>query len=175
MAVSVDKERPHGWLGKLYDQAKSYNRHPIYELERITEQAFSDGVIDNRRYTVVQYRVSLPGYERETLKQVSIRLGTKIGTNVLNLEFDIYQSYQEYLPEEVRGLIVASNSLEDITELKHQILNVDEVSLMLRVHSNSVRRWSDLGILHAFRVGVRGDRRFKMEDIKAYIESTKTS
>jgi DNA-binding transcriptional MerR regulator len=30
---------------------------------------------------------------------------------------------------------------------------------------NTVRRWSNQGILRAYRLGPRGDRRFKREDI----------
>ncbi len=36
---------------------------------------------------------------------------------------------------------------------------------MLNIHINTVRRWSDQGILKAYRIGPRGDRRFVREDI----------
>jgi len=45
------------------------------------------------------------------------------------------------------------------------MLTVREVSEILHVHTNTLRRWSDLGILKAYRIGPRGDRRFKQEDI----------
>lgn len=45
------------------------------------------------------------------------------------------------------------------------MLTVREVSQILHVHSNTLRRWSDLGIIRAYRIGPRGDRRFKQEDI----------
>ena len=45
------------------------------------------------------------------------------------------------------------------------MLTVREVSQILHVHSNTLRRWSDLGIIKAYRIGPRGDRRFKHEDI----------
>jgi excisionase family DNA binding protein len=45
------------------------------------------------------------------------------------------------------------------------MLTVREVSQILHVHSNTLRRWSDRGIIKAYRIGPRGDRRFKLEDI----------
>jgi excisionase family DNA binding protein len=45
------------------------------------------------------------------------------------------------------------------------MLTVREVSQLLHVHTNTLRRWSDQGILKAYRIGPRGDRRFKPEDI----------
>lgn len=45
------------------------------------------------------------------------------------------------------------------------MLTVREVSRLLHIHSNTLRRWSDQGIIKAYRIGPRGDRRFKPEDI----------
>jgi excisionase family DNA binding protein len=45
------------------------------------------------------------------------------------------------------------------------MLTVREVSQLLHVHSNTLRRWSDQGIVKSYRIGPRGDRRFKAEDI----------
>ena len=45
------------------------------------------------------------------------------------------------------------------------MLTVREVSQLLHVHSNTLRRWSDQGIIKAYRIGSRGDRRFRAEDI----------
>jgi excisionase family DNA binding protein len=49
--------------------------------------------------------------------------------------------------------------------LTDNMLTVREVSLILHVHSNTLRRWSDLGLIKAYRIGPRGDRRFKQDDI----------
>jgi excisionase family DNA binding protein len=49
--------------------------------------------------------------------------------------------------------------------LTDNMLTVREVSQILHVHSNTLRRWSDQGIIKAYRIGPRGDRRFKQEDI----------
>jgi excisionase family DNA binding protein len=51
------------------------------------------------------------------------------------------------------------------SDLTDNMLTVREVSQILHVHSNTLRRWSDQGIIKAYRIGPRGDRRFKQEDI----------
>jgi excisionase family DNA binding protein len=51
------------------------------------------------------------------------------------------------------------------SNLTNNMLTVREVSQILHVHSNTLRRWSDQGIIKAYRIGPRGDRRFKQEDI----------
>jgi excisionase family DNA binding protein len=49
------------------------------------------------------------------------------------------------------------------------LLAVREVAQLLHIHSNTVRRWSDQGILKAYRISRRGDRRFKREDIARFL------
>lgn len=44
-----------------------------------------------------------------------------------------------------------------------------EVANMLGVHVNTVRRWANRGILEAYSVGPRGDRRFKQRDIESFL------
>lgn len=45
------------------------------------------------------------------------------------------------------------------------MLTVQEVAKILYVHENTVRRWSNLGVIRAFRISHRGDRRFRRDDI----------
>ena len=49
------------------------------------------------------------------------------------------------------------------------MLTVSEVARLLSVHINTVRRWSNQGILNAYRVGSRGDRRFRQEDVASFL------
>jgi len=44
-------------------------------------------------------------------------------------------------------------------------LTIREASDMLHIHINTLRRWSDKGIIRAYRLGPRRDRRFKRSDI----------
>jgi excisionase family DNA binding protein len=45
------------------------------------------------------------------------------------------------------------------------MLTANEVARLLNVHVNTVRRWSNWGILRAYRIGRRGDRRFQRLDV----------
>ena len=49
------------------------------------------------------------------------------------------------------------------------MLTIGEVAQLLNVHINTVRRWSNQGILKAYRIGHRGDRRFREEDISSFL------
>ena len=49
------------------------------------------------------------------------------------------------------------------------VLTVGETAQTLHVHENIVRRWSDRGILKPYKINVRGDRRFKKEDIETLL------
>ena len=49
------------------------------------------------------------------------------------------------------------------------LLTVREVARLLHVHSNTVRRWSDQGLLRSYRISRRGDRRFRREDITHFV------
>jgi excisionase family DNA binding protein len=49
------------------------------------------------------------------------------------------------------------------------MMTVKEVAQLLHIHVNTVRRWSDQGILRSYRITRRGDRRFKEEDIAHFL------
>ena len=44
-----------------------------------------------------------------------------------------------------------------------------ELAKFLNVHINTVRRWSDHGIIKSYRIGPRGDRRFSRDDVIAFL------
>ncbi|MFC2001433.1 helix-turn-helix domain-containing protein [Chloroflexota bacterium] len=51
------------------------------------------------------------------------------------------------------------------------MLTVAETAHLLHIHPNTVRQWSDNGLLKAYRLGYRRDRRFKLEDIDNLLSS----
>jgi len=51
------------------------------------------------------------------------------------------------------------------------LFGVSEAAEMLGVHTNTVRRWSSRGLLKAYRIGPRGDRRFRQKDLDAFVAS----
>ena len=56
------------------------------------------------------------------------------------------------------------------TEKMPQLLTLQEACDILNVHPNTLRKWDKEGKLKAVRFGSRGDRRYKKEDILAFIE-----
>ena len=53
------------------------------------------------------------------------------------------------------------------------MLTISEVAHLLNVHINTVRRWSNQGTLKSYRIGSRGDRRFRQEDIDGFLKQEK--
>ena len=48
------------------------------------------------------------------------------------------------------------------------MLTTGEVARLLNVHDSTVRRWNDRGIIKAYRIGPRGERRFRRDDIALF-------
>jgi len=55
------------------------------------------------------------------------------------------------------------------------MLTTSEVAHLLNVHINTIRRWSNNGIIRAYRIGPRGDRRFREQDITHFIHELQTN
>jgi len=50
------------------------------------------------------------------------------------------------------------------------MLTTRDAAQLLGLHPNTVRHWSNIGILKAYRIGSRGDRRFRREDIDGFLK-----
>ncbi|MBA7594480.1 hypothetical protein ES703_01423 [subsurface metagenome] len=48
------------------------------------------------------------------------------------------------------------------------MLTTGEVARLLNVNDSTVRRWNDRGIIKAYRIGPRGERRFRRDDIAIF-------
>ena len=49
------------------------------------------------------------------------------------------------------------------------MLTTTEAARYLSVHPNTIRRWESQGLLPAFRLGRRGDRRFLRDDMERFL------
>ena len=54
-------------------------------------------------------------------------------------------------------------------------LRISDVALLLQMHINSVRYWADNGLLPCYRVGRRGDRRFRRKDVEEFLTSRRNA
>jgi excisionase family DNA binding protein len=52
----------------------------------------------------------------------------------------------------------------------NNLLTVKQVSDLLNIHPNTLRRWSAEGRIPMVRVSNRGDRRFRKEDVQRYLD-----
>ena len=50
-----------------------------------------------------------------------------------------------------------------------QLMTVREVARLLHIHPNTLRRWSSMGRIEAYRITSRGDRRFKREEVARFL------
>jgi len=70
--------------------------------------------------------------------------------------------------------MVKGESDKKMDTLPATFFNVSHVSQMLNVHPNTIRRWSEQGILRTYRIGPARHRRFKREDIDAFLRKSAT-
>ncbi len=65
--------------------------------------------------------------------------------------------------------VTISSKINEVAGHVDTMLTPREVARLLNVHINTIRRWSNQGIIRAYRVGSRGDRRFKRQDIDDFL------
>jgi DNA-binding transcriptional MerR regulator len=58
-----------------------------------------------------------------------------------------------------------------VVDRSTRALTVEGVARLLRVRRNTVRRWSEMGLIQSNLIGARGDRLFLWEDINGFLES----
>ncbi|MDH5365183.1 MAG: helix-turn-helix domain-containing protein [Dehalococcoidia bacterium] len=54
-----------------------------------------------------------------------------------------------------------------------RMLTTTEVARFLHVHPNTVRQWANKELLHAYRLGSRGDRRFTHQDVDDFLSQSR--
>ncbi len=54
---------------------------------------------------------------------------------------------------------------EEITPM----LTIGKACQILYIHCNTLRRWTEKGLIKAYRIGPRGDRRYRREDVDALL------
>ena len=53
-----------------------------------------------------------------------------------------------------------------------ELLTVSQVSGMLNIHGNTVRRLAEQGLLDSCRIGPRGDQRFRRSDVEYFLRDS---
>lgn len=55
------------------------------------------------------------------------------------------------------------------THAQSQLLTTAQAAAVLGVHPNTIRNWSDAGMIPTYRIGPRRDRRFKRDDLNHFL------
>jgi len=71
-----------------------------------------------------------------------------------------------------REISQAENPEEKALPTTDNLLRTGDVARLLNIHANTVRRWSRNGILKAYRIGPRGDRRFIESEINRFFQGS---
>ena len=48
-------------------------------------------------------------------------------------------------------------------------LTLQEAAKLLHIHVNTLRRWSDKGLIESSRMAPHGDRRYRREDVEQFL------
>ena len=48
------------------------------------------------------------------------------------------------------------------------MLTTGEVARLLNVHTSTVRRWNNRGVIKAYRIGPRGERRYRRDEVAVF-------
>jgi excisionase family DNA binding protein len=67
--------------------------------------------------------------------------------------------------QRVREIVIGRTVSNKKVQSDQQMLAVSKAAELLNVHSNTLRNWGDNGLLPCYRMGLRGDRRFKRADL----------
>jgi len=59
----------------------------------------------------------------------------------------------------------------EVQSKNSRMLTTTEVAHLLHVHPNTVRHWANNGLLPVYRLGPRGDRRFRLKEVENFIKS----
>ena len=73
--------------------------------------------------------------------------------------------------ERIRQIVKGETTAKKKPARNHAniLLTTAQAAEHLNVHVNTVRRWSNKGILETYRIGSRGDRRFRRRDINNFL------
>ena len=67
--------------------------------------------------------------------------------------------------ERVRQIVMGRAVNNKKVSPEDRILTISEASKLLNLHMNTLRRWSDRSMLPCYRMGTRGDRRYRRGDL----------
>lgn len=74
--------------------------------------------------------------------------------------------------ERARQLVTLNPSPAKPDLSSKPMLTTSEAAQLLGIHRNTLRKWANQGVITAYRIGPRRDRRFRREDIESFLEES---
>src|SRR5680860_270908 len=78
----------------------------------------------------------------------------------------MHGTYRKLHSDRWRWLGHPNGSARMAQDGRQALLSVAQAAALLGVHPNTVRAWTDVGRLTAYRINSRGDRRFRPDDVE---------
>jgi excisionase family DNA binding protein len=76
----------------------------------------------------------------------------------------------EFARQMVKGPMAGQRKKPVPSVVTEVFLTTSQAARVLNVHENTVRRWADTGIIKTYRLGSRGDRRYRIQDVKRLLQ-----
>jgi excisionase family DNA binding protein len=151
--VSTEAERPNGLKTKVFELCKG-------KYKNLSELARAMGIHFSEVYRVKQ--------GKRGIAQKFITGAVKAFPEY-KLDDLFYVAPDDDL-KRPRQIAKASPAPQKPELNSKAMLTVREVARLLKVHVSTVRQWSNRGMLKGYRIGSRGDRRFRREDVDAFLK-----
>jgi excisionase family DNA binding protein len=159
--VSTEAERPHGLKTRVFGLCNGKYKS-FYELARAMGVSLSlvyrvrQGKRGINEKFIIGAVKAFPGYKLDHLFYVVPDESDDLKSGVTR--------------EQPRHIAKASPTPQKPDLSSKAMLTISDVARLLNVHINTVRRWSNEGMLKGYRIGSRGDRRFRREDVDAFLK-----
>ena len=159
---SAQVERPNGLKTRVFE-LRNGKYSNLYELAKAMGIASSQlyRVRQGKRGVNQQFIIgavkAFPGYKLDVLFYVAPRGGQNGRTLGMSRE-------------RARQIVNGSPTPQKPDLPSKAMLTINDVARLLNVHINTVRRWSNKGMLKAYHIGSRGDRRFRREDVDGFLK-----
>jgi excisionase family DNA binding protein len=144
-----------GFVAVNREQIFCCNRRSLVDAkaERRKEDARPDEIIESKKSSEAMARRDEVVRLRETGLTYA-EIGRRLGVSKQRVS-QILKPKPKQKPKRSRPVVM---------------LAIRDVSSLLGVHANTVRRWSDRGLIRAYRITSRGDRRFRREEVYRFLK-----
>ncbi len=119
--------------------------------------------------TLLDHVGELAHWSEQQRAVMQILCGRGAAFKVAADELEISRSRVKQLHFKALRKMMRSLSALEADQLTNNMLTISDVSNMLNVHINTIRRWTNEGKLKCTHIGPRRDRRFWRRDVSEFL------